>query len=148
MSTLPTEPQALELIRRALLELTAANDPRSLLLAAIVHVWDRNAGLLKGDDIWHVGDLGRWYVAMLALRHDDPPSIAEGLLASDALKLLIKIIEEVDAVIPLVDPNVTRSVQPSETEHVREVAHHLRDDIEQLGRTMHAATAPLIEQGI
>jgi hypothetical protein len=148
VSTLPTEPQALELIRRALLELTAANDPRSLLLAAIVHVWDRNAGLLKGDNIWHIGDLGRWYVAMLALRHDDPPSIAEGLLASDALKLLIKIIEEVDAVIPLVDPNVTRSVQPSETEHVREVAHHLRDDIEQLGRTMHAATAPLIEQGI
>jgi hypothetical protein len=134
------------LIRRALLELTAANDPRSLLLAAIVHVWDRNAGLLKGDNIWHIGDLGRWYVAMLALRHDDPPSIAEGLLASDALNLLIKIIEEVDAVIPLVDPNVARSVQPSETEHIREVAHHLREDIEQLGRTMHAATAPLIEQ--
>jgi hypothetical protein len=41
---------------------------------------------------------------------------------------------------------MTRSVQPSETEHVREVAHHLRDDIEQLGRTMHAATAQLIEQ--
>jgi hypothetical protein len=146
VSTLPTEPHALELIRQALQELTAANDPRSVLLAAIVHVWDRNAGLTKGDNIWHVGDLGRWYVAMLALRHDDPPSDADGLLASDALNLLIKIIEEVDAVIPLADPNVTRSAQPLESEHVREVAHHLRDDIEQLGRTMHAATAPLIEK--
>ncbi|MDP9257188.1 MAG: hypothetical protein M3Q31_11610 [Actinomycetota bacterium] len=146
MSTLPTEPHALELMRQALQELTAANDPRSVLLEAVVHVWDRNAGLIKGDNIWHVGDLGRWYVAMLALRHDDPPSLAEGLLANDALNLLIKIIEEVDAVIPLADPNVTRSAQPSETEHIRNVAHHLRDDIEQLGRTMHAATAPLIEK--
>jgi hypothetical protein len=145
VSTLPTEPHALELIRQAQQELTAANDPRSVLLEAIVHVWDRNAGLIKGDNIWHIGDLGRWYVAMMALRHDDPPSVAEGLLASDALNLLIRIIEEVDAVIPLVDPDVTRSAQPSETEHVREVAHHLLDDIEQLDRTMHAATAPLTE---
>jgi hypothetical protein len=146
VSTLPTEPHALELVRQALQELTAANDPRSVLLAAIVHVWDRNAGLIKGDNIWHVGDLGRWYVAMLALRHDDPPSVAEGLLASDALNLLIKIIEEVDAVIPLADPDVTRSAEPLETEHVRQVAHHLLDDIEQLDRTMHAATAPLTER--
>jgi hypothetical protein len=146
VSTLPTEPHALDLIRQALQELTAANDPRSVLLAAIVHVWDRNAGLIKGDNVWHIGDLGRWYVAMLALRHDDPPNIVDGLLASDALNLLIKIIEEVDAVIPLADPNVTRNPQPSETDRVRAVAHHLRDDIEQLGRTMHDATAPLIER--
>jgi hypothetical protein len=143
---LPTEPHALELIRQALQELTTANDPRSVLLAAIVHVWDRNAGLIKGDNIWHVGDLGRWYVAMLALRHDDPPNVAEGLLANDALNLLIKIIEEVDAVVPLADPNASRSAQPADTEHVREVARHLLDDIEQLGRTMHTATAPLIER--
>jgi hypothetical protein len=87
VSTLPTEPHALELIRQSLQELTAANDLRSVLLAAIVHVWDRNAGLVNGDSIWHVGDLGRWYVAMLALRHDDPPNVAEGLLASDALMM-------------------------------------------------------------
>jgi hypothetical protein len=36
---------------------------------------------------------------MLALRHDDPPDIAEGLLANDARNLLIKITEEIDAVI-------------------------------------------------